>query len=285
MLIFKNYFRKTFTIKTIALAAVMLSLTIVIVKFFNITMRIGISNKGQMVIGFGFLPNVIFSFLYGPIWGLIFGVSSDIILFILKPGFYDIFHAIQKPIVGFLSGIFGMIYIFIRTIEVTRKQQWLYFLITQFFLISLVVIIYLVIFVFKFYYFVSSTQKLFERKWELIYQVIFATITIFLFLIIEIIICYNFCKINSDNKDLKLLFVIIFLQLLITICTSWILSPLSNWFWYKIPWDLSLMPRLIKETILMPIRIFLYYSLLKVLFKIHFEKYYFNCKFALYLRE
>lgn len=285
MSISKNYFRKTFTIKTIALASVMLSLTIVIVKFFNITIRVGVSDKGQMVVGFGFLPNVIFSFLYGPIWGLIFGISSDIILFILRPGLYDIFHAIQKPIVGFLSGIFGMIYIFSRTIEIKRKQQWFYFLITQLLLILLVLVIYLVLFVFKFYYFVSSTQKLLGREWALIYQIIFAIIIGFLFIFIEIIVCYNFCKVNSDNKDLKLLFVIIFLQLSVTICTSWILSPLSNWFWYKIPWTFSLIPRLIKETILMPIRIFLYYSILKVLFKIHFEKYYFNCRFSIYLKE
>lgn len=285
MLNFKQSFSKIFSIRAITLAAVMLSMTVVIVKFFNISVRVGAGSKGQMIIGFGWLPNIIFSFLYGPIWGLIFGFSSDFILFILKPGFYDIFHAIQKPIVGFLAGCAGILYLIIKNLKLSKKQQWIIFIIVEILLYSLMILIYLLLFFFEFKYFINYTKKLIGQKWSLIYQIIFATIIGLLFIILQIIICYNFLKSkNLKNQDLNLLFIIIFLQLTITIINSWILSPISNWFWYHIPYIFSLLPRLIKETVLMPIKIFLYYAILKILIKLYLERYYFNLKLNLNLK-
>lgn len=279
--------KQLFTIQNITLAGIMLALTIIIVKFVNFPLKVGIGGKGSMIIGFGFIPIVIFGFLNGPIFGLIFGIITDTTLFILHPGFYSPIMALQKPIVGFLSGLIGIVYLQISKTQFKIKSYLIFFSIMQILLAIFVGLGYHFIFVTDFYSFGEKSLKLFTNKWSIIYKIVFASFIALLLVIIETVLIIvlisglkkkkqinNWGHFNYDKFDNYIIFIlIVILQAMLTIINSWILTPLHYLFFYNVDYVISLLPRLVKELVLMPIRILIYFIVFKALFKIYNQRY------------
>lgn len=277
-------FNKNFNTRSIALAAVMLALTIVIVKFLGFSLKLGVGGKGTMVIGFGFIPNVLFSFLHGPFFGFILGFISDTTLFILKPTFYSPIMAIQEPIVGVLAGIAGIVYSKLRNCQFDFKKYLLFFTVMQFILVALLILSFYLIFFSDFVYsFSLKNNKVFSVKWDLLYMVISGIFISTLFMAVELVlililwITWNNQKQNSVTEKFNnalIFIIIIILQLFLTLINSWILSPLHFLVFYDIDYLVSLLPRLVKELLLMPLRIAIYFIIFKTILKIYYDKYF-----------
>lgn len=96
-----------------------------------------------LAISFGWLPVYICGFFYGPIIGLFFGAACDSIAFVLGGGgLWFWLYAIQEPLVGFVSGIFGSIF-FLKRICSLKVQIIIQKIIIYFFIcFTIILVIY-----------------------------------------------------------------------------------------------------------------------------------------------
>ena len=90
---------KKIKIFDMCLIAVLFALQI-LMKFVSIPS--GFANLG---IGLTYLIFAYICLIYGPVWGLIIGFSSDIIGFIMKPTIFHLGYTLQAMLTGFVYGL------------------------------------------------------------------------------------------------------------------------------------------------------------------------------------
>lgn len=102
----KKYWKKAFAsvrkmkIFDMCLISILFALQI-LMKFISIPS--GFANLG---LGFTYLIFAYICLIYGPIWGLIIGFSSDIFGFIMKPTIFHPGYTVQAMLTGFVYGLF-----------------------------------------------------------------------------------------------------------------------------------------------------------------------------------
>lgn len=218
----KNFFfpifNPFFSIKPIVFIAVFLAMSILLSSF---SIKIPIFNS---VISFSWIAIMLLGWHFGPIYGLIFGFIFDCINFLfIKSSIWFWMYAIQKPIVGFISGIFGSIYQ-IKVKNINQKgiifdiaiSQIIIFLFFGFCLIIL-----------KFF---DNIPLSFKKKISTIYdwfKYIFVSITLFIF---ESMLIFIIIKEKKKNNFLRILVLCYTscLVLILMLLFSFILGPITT---------------------------------------------------------
>ncbi len=108
--LFISFFFPLYPIKVFQNTASILILSIlislrIILQFFTIHIPIL-----SFSISISWTPLMIIGWIYGPVFGIISGIITDTISFLIKPAVWFWMFAIQEPLVGFFAGVFGFIY-------------------------------------------------------------------------------------------------------------------------------------------------------------------------------
>ncbi|MCG8337964.1 MAG: folate family ECF transporter S component [Proteobacteria bacterium] len=105
--------KKHISIKSLVLASLLVALSVILTRFLSIQL-------GQTLrIGFGKLPIMLSGILLGPVWGLLVGVITDLIGFIINPmgGVFLPGITISYALIGFLPGV--IVHVIFR-----QKKVW-----------------------------------------------------------------------------------------------------------------------------------------------------------------
>lgn len=272
LFLFPYYPRKFFhNTSLMVLIAAMLALRLVLSY-----VKIGFPIFG-MNLSFSWFPVYIVGWLFGPIIGLFFGVLTDTLAYILKPGVWFWMYAIQEPLVGMFVGIFAGFY----SLQKCKKNN-IYF---QVLIQKLIVIAFILIVLFV----AAFNSELLNNKTfsgnskinDIKLYVILTGVSLIIFYIgIEAISFYNFkrYKNNQTNTNYLLFSYISVLAIFMTILFSFILGPIVTGEYYKymhngrvnpklIQYGLLwyLIPRIMKESVKTPIYIFLLYFVINAI--------------------
>ena len=91
--------KKHFTVSTLAGAAALVALNIVITRFLSVTV-------GPVRIGFGFLPIAVGSMLYGPVVGTISALVADVLGAVIQGAGYWPGFGLSTALYGLTYGLF-----------------------------------------------------------------------------------------------------------------------------------------------------------------------------------
>ncbi len=258
------------TINYIVIIALMLGLRIVL-GFFNVNLiSFGIS------LSFAWLPIYIVGWFFGPIVGLLFGVGTDIINYLIHGGVWFWMYSIQELMIGIIAGIISIIY------HKMKSKPIIFDLIIQKIIIysfAIFSIIYLSI------HFTNILNATFSSGLNINnIQTYFAIsiISIIIFVIVIEIVSFSFKRNNFKNEKsfirYKLFIYLTILFVVSTILMSFILGPITFIEFWKyqhngnLPSNLTkygffyyLIPRILKETIKTPIYIVLSFLLISII--------------------
>lgn len=223
-------------------------------------------------ISLAWTPLIIIGWIYGPIFGFVSGVITDSLAMLMSKSVWFWLYAIQEPMLGFISGIFGGI-CKILTTKNSLNKIWSFIFLQVVLLVFSSICIYILIFQ-------VSTDIKFEGKSTLekfLYSnskwVIISSM-IFFFLCMEILAIIFLKKFSKSFITCSL---IISLVCLLSIIFSFILGPISANEYYKFmhngidsPYFVQyglifyLIPRAIKEAVKAPIQIYVLIVLIPI---------------------
>ncbi len=259
----------------IALLAIFISLRIAL-NFATIPIpQFGIS------LSLAHTPLMVIGWLFGPVVGLFTGCLTDTICYFIKPaGAWYWMYAIQEPMLGFISGLIGSIYL-LRKEKQTHKFDMILF---QIIFISF--FIFCIVFIFNFASPDNKYQKGdikdFEKFYEIYRYVISSVLTVFA-IVVEVFLIISFQKKKNNNP--KLVIYSIMLCFLNSIIFSFIMGPYA-WIGYnsylyngKLPtsfikygYMFYLIPRVVKESFKMPLQSLILWGVLLMVIPLFKEK-------------
>ena len=223
-------------------------------------------------ISFAWLPVYVAGFFFGPIIGLLFGIAMDSLTFAINGGIWFWMYAIQEPIIGFISGIIGSLYLYnvIKSIKIQMIIQQIVVII--FSLCSIIIIIY--------EFFILDAKFQTSGMQNITTFAIISIIIMLLYLCINEIQFIYFYKKNKTIKQTNFLSMYLYVSLLlitVTILFSFILGPITfveytkyitgsepNSF-IKYGSMYYLIPRVLKESVKTPIYIILLFGIILTL--------------------
>lgn len=229
----------------------------------------------NMSISISWTPLMIIGWIYGPLIGFFTGMITDTITFLLRPSVWFWLYAIQEPLVGFISGVFGFICALrIESINKKKTNKKWDFITLQFFLITFVSIgflcLYMIVNNFSYEGKISNIDSFFwlNSKW-----IILGSILLFF---ISIQICSIFFLIKHSKNFIMICWVVC-MVCFISILMSFLLGPISANEYYKFLHNgkdspsfvkygiiFYLIPRAIKESFKAPIQIILLISTIPI---------------------
>ena len=240
---YKKKQKQVITIKKMTFFSVMLAITISL-SFFSLWTGIpGSSPK----ISFDYIPIIMIGFIFGPLEGMLFGIMADSIILLIQGWPWQLFMAVQKPIIGVLGSLAALI-----LSKNIFKKDWvkITFIQCTIFWIFIMTIIFLLI--------TPDNNKIPTDNLGFVWGVIgwgIGTI-----IIMESLFFY-IMKYKKQDLDL---FSISFLIIVIArIVNSWILTSIAQNNYYGIPFDISIISRIITTSFAAPINAFVLYWLLK----------------------
>lgn len=218
--------------RKITLAALLTSISIVLTRFVSIIVPLG--GYPSLSLDLGSVPIIMSGILLGPIFGGIVGFSSDIIGFFIN-GRGGVFH-FGFTLNAVLTGIIpGLIYLLVK-----EKNLRL-------FKLALISILYGLA-TYYFYIVRASDATLIKIIASSILTLITASLV--------------FVEYRLKNKQLKL---VIFTVLIVEIFVYISLTPIWLFQLYELPYFVSVLSRVFRAIILVPIKTILIYQSLKIL--------------------
>lgn len=246
----------------------------------------------SMSISIAWTPLMVAGWFFGPIFGFFLGFITDTISYLIKPGsIWFWMYAIQEPLVGLLSGIIGYIYLIrVKSIFknnlVSKNKNLFKDPINKGYKIDLIIqqiffILFLIGCVFVLFFWLDQTQS-FESKsgfdsvfYDSSRYIIIGSL-IFFFVVVELLTFFIYKK---NKKNLMLCSWILVLVLLSSIIFSFVMGPISATGYYEYlnnkqsPSFLKygaifyLIPRVIKESIKVPIQTLLFLTVIPIAYK------------------
>jgi ECF transporter S component (folate family) len=219
-------------VRKITLAALLVSISIVLTRLFGIVIPLG--GYPSLSLDLGSVPILLSGIVLGPLFGGIVGLSSDLVGFGINPraGIFHFGFTINSILTGVIP---GLVFVFLK-----NKNLRLFKIIT----ISL-------LYVLSTYYFLvvrsadSNAIKLLSNT--------------LLFMIASSIITIDY---KIKNKQLKL---VIFAVLVVEVFVYIALTPIWLYQLYELPYFVSVLSRVFRAILLVPIKTLLIYQSLKIL--------------------
>lgn len=245
-----SVFKKT---KLLILLSVLISLRIVMQYLVIYVPTLGLS------ISLSWTPLIVSGWIFGPIVGFFIGVFTELTTYALKPtSVWFWMYAIQEPLVGCISGIFGSLYVFLKN---KKTNHFIYIIINQLLVIFIVIISCLVLL--KWNGFENNSNISYDKFFFNTSKYIILVTFLLFFLAIELTI---FISIKKNKKNIFLVISILNLTITLTTIFSFVLGPITAVEYYKflhnkhpnslIQYGLIyyLIPRVIKETVKLPLQ-------------------------------
>jgi ECF transporter S component (folate family) len=219
-------------VRKITLAALLVAISIVLTRFFGIVIPLG--GFPSLSLDLGSVPIVLSGIVLGPIFGGIVGFSSDLVGFNINPrgGIFHFGFMLNAILTGVIPGLIFMFF----------KNKNLKF--TKIAIIS-------ILYILGTYYFVviraadSTAIKLLSNT--------------LLFIVASSIIIVDY---KIKNKQLKL---VIFTVLIVEVFVFIALTPIWLYQLYELPYFISVLSRVFRAILLVPIKTVLIYQSLKIL--------------------
>jgi riboflavin transporter len=219
-------------VRKITLAALLVAISIVLTRFFGIVIPLG--GFPSLSLDLGSVPIVLSGIVLGPIFGGIVGFSSDLVGFNINPrgGIFHFGFMLNAILTGVIPGLIFMFF----------KNKNLKF--TKIAIIS-------ILYILGTYYFLviraadSTAIKLLSNT--------------LLFIVASSIITVDY---KIKNKQLKL---VIFTVLIVEIFVFIALTPIWLYQLYELPYFISVLSRVFRAILLVPIKTVLIYQSLKIL--------------------
>jgi ECF transporter S component (folate family) len=219
-------------VRKITLAALLVSISIVLTRFFGIVIPLG--GFPSLSLDLGSVPILLSGIVLGPIFGGIVGLSSDALGFFINPrgGVFHFGFMLNSILTGVIP---GLIFIFLKNKNL------------KFIKIGIISILYIL----GTYYFVvtraadSTAIKLLSNT--------------LLFIVASSIITVDY---KIKNKQLKL---VIFTVLVVEVFVFIALTPIWLYQLYELPYFISVLSRVFRAILLVPIKTVLIYQSLKIL--------------------
>jgi ECF transporter S component (folate family) len=218
--------------RKITLAALLVSISIVLTRFFGIVIPLG--GYPSLSLDLGSVPILLSGIVLGPIFGGIVGLSSDAIGFFVnsRGGVFHFGFMLNSILTGVIP---GLVFLFLK-----NKNLRLFKIIT----IS-------VMYILSTYYFLvvrsadSTALKLLSN--------------ILLFIVASSIITID---LKIKNKQLKL---VIFTVLVVEVFVYIALTPIWLYQLYELPYFISVLSRVFRAILLVPVKTVIIYQSLKIL--------------------
>jgi ECF transporter S component (folate family) len=219
-------------VRKITLAALLVSISIVLTRFFGIVIPLG--GFPSLSLDLGSVPILLSGIVLGPIFGGIVGLSSDALGFFINPrgGVFHFGFMLNSILTGVIP---GLIFIFLKNKNL------------KFIKIGIISILYIL----GTYYFVvtraadSTAIKLLSNT--------------LLFMVASSIITVDY---KIKNKQLKL---VIFTVLVVEVFVFIALTPIWLYQLYELPYFISVLSRVFRAILLVPVKTVLIYQSLKIL--------------------
>lgn len=221
----------------------------------------------NMSISVAWTPIMIIGWIYGPLFGFMCGAITDTLGFLIKPTVWFWLYAIQEPMVGVISGIFGFFCRWRIHKNFINSKSWRWdFLIFELFSIIFSVTCFISLyFMAQGMTFEGKLSKLesffmINSKWVILFSIIFFFVCIQTTAIVFL---------KKHNKNIVMVNWVITMVCFMSILMSFILGPISaNEYyrylygtdspsWLKYGTIFYLIPRAIKESFKAPIQILL----------------------------
>jgi ECF transporter S component (folate family) len=218
--------------RKITLAALLVSISIVLTRFFGIVIPLG--GYPSLSLDLGSVPILLSGIVLGPIFGGIVGLSSDAIGFFVnsRGGVFHFGFMLNSILTGVIP---GLVFLFLK-----NKNLRLFKIVT----IS-------VLYILSTYYFLvvrsadSTALKLLSN--------------ILLFIVASSIITID---LKIKNKQLKL---VIFTVLVVEVFVYIALTPIWLYQLYELPYFISVLSRVFRAILLVPVKTVIIYQSLKIL--------------------
>jgi ECF transporter S component (folate family) len=219
-------------VRKITLSALLVSISIVLTRFFGIVIPLG--GYPSLSLDLGSVPILLSGIVLGPIFGGIVGLSSDVLGFFInsRGGVFHFGFMLNSILTGVIP---GLIFIFLKNKNL------------KFIKIGIISILYIL----GTYYFVviraadSAAIKLLSNT--------------LLFIVASSIITVDY---KIKNKQLKL---VIFTVLIVEVFVFIALTPIWLYQLYELPYFISVLSRVFRAILLVPIKTVLIYQSLKIL--------------------
>jgi riboflavin transporter len=219
-------------VRKITLAALLASVSIVLTRFFGIVIPLG--GFPSLSLDLGSVPILLSGIVLGPIFGGIVGLTSDLVGFAINPrgGIFHFGFTINSILTGVIP---GLIFVFLKNKNLKFTK------------IAIISILYIL----GTYYFVviraadSTAIKLLANT--------------LLFMVASSIITVDY---KIKNKQLKL---VIFTVLIVEVFVFIALTPIWLYQLYELPYFISVLSRVFRAILLVPIKTVLIYQSLKIL--------------------
>lgn len=249
---FKFYpFKKGDTMKLV-ISAIFIMVTLIAKRF--LTLAIPLFGLESLKIGIEYIPLMIAGYLLSPSYAFVIGLCSDLIGLILVPTGFPFFG-------------FTLTMILVSVIPSLVKEHMISFSMKQVEMMTTILIGILVIGA-SLYIWNLDTVSIEKTVYELtVFHKSFLISTCLLLMILFMIFMYLLKKrINEEESKIFSTWImcVILTEVVCTLC----LTPLWLDMMYGIPFVVSLCIRVIKECLIIPIEIFIGYTLIKILSKV-----------------
>jgi ECF transporter S component (folate family) len=219
-------------VRKITLAALLASVSIVLTRFFGIVIPLG--GFPSLSLDLGSVPILLSGIVLGPIFGGIVGLTSDLVGFAINPrgGIFHFGFTINSILTGVIP---GLIFVFLKNKNLKFTK------------IAIISILYML----GTYYFLvvrSSDSTLIK---------IISNTLLFVVAFSIILVDYKI-----KNKQLKL---VIFTVLVVEVFVFIALTPIWLYQLYELPYFISVLSRVFRAVLLVPLKTALTYQSLKIL--------------------
>jgi ECF transporter S component (folate family) len=219
-------------VRKITLAALLASVSIVLTRFFGIVIPLG--GFPSLSLDLGSVPILLSGIVLGPIFGGIVGLTGDLVGFAINPrgGIFHFGFTINSILTGVIP---GLIFVFLKNKNLKFTK------------IAIISILYML----GTYYFLvvrSSDSTLIK---------IISNTLLFVVAFSIILVDYKI-----KNKQLKL---VIFTVLVVEVFVFIALTPIWLYQLYELPYFISVLSRVFRAVLLVPLKTALTYQSLKIL--------------------
>jgi len=218
---------KTFrSLRLIFLMAILIALRLILSL---ISIRIAPFN---LSISLGWVATMTLGWYFGPVVGLVCGILTDTLTWLIHGGIWFWMYAIQEPIVAMIAGFIGSIYR-IRKLD-TKSKGIIDLVVSQIVIVGFIVLSYVIILVFlnNDSHFQGHKQE-YAKFYNTYKWVAFSLLTVFL-IIFEVMFSLNVRKHIKLNKNALLAFIYSATTVVLVISLfSFALGPTTAVEYYK----------------------------------------------------
>ena len=245
--VFKFYPFEKGNVMKLVIAAIFIILTAICKR---LAIMIPLFGTESLKIGFEYIPLMLAGYFLSPSYAFLVGLCSDVIGLIIVPTGFPFFGFTLGTIL--VSVIPSMVHVHFKRVSPTKVLM---------IVIGLIVILGL-----------GASLYISQLDVVSISDTAYSLICLLLSLIFVVIILFLKRKINTQEAKTFSTWIlcVVLTEIVVTLC----LTPLWLDMMYQIPWTISLCIRVVKECAILPIEIFIGYSLIPFLRRIwvHLEK-------------